>query len=87
MYSGYPDQGESDRLSGDLPQATALADRSKYNMVPLDDRQLERFIPEKAGRPTLIKGNTQMLSAGTGRHRRTAVTCAFHDRPTFPEAT
>ena len=36
-------------------------------MLPLDDRQIERFVPELAGRPTLIKGNTQTLYAGMGR--------------------
>ncbi len=36
-------------------------------MLPLDDRQAERFIPDVAGRPTLIKGNTQLLVGGMGR--------------------
>ena len=36
-----------------------LIEAVKYNVLPLDDRQIERFVPELAGRPTLIKGNTQ----------------------------
>ncbi len=36
-------------------------------MLPLDDRQIERFVPEMAGRPALIKGNRQLLFAGMGR--------------------
>ena len=36
-------------------------------MLPLDDRQLERINPASAGRPTLIKGNTQLLFGGMGR--------------------
>ena len=44
-----------------------LIEAVKYNVLPLDDRQIERFVPEMAGRPTLIKGNTQTLFAGMGR--------------------
>jgi hypothetical protein len=36
-------------------------------VLPLDDRQALRFTPEVAGRPTLIKGNSQLLFAGMGR--------------------
>ncbi len=44
-----------------------LIEAVKFNVLPLDDRQIERFVPELAGRPTLIKGNTQTLYAGMGR--------------------
>jgi arylsulfatase len=44
-----------------------LIEATKYNAIPLDDRQTERIIPELAGRPTLIHGNTQMLFPGMGR--------------------
>jgi arylsulfatase len=33
-------------------------------VLPLDDRKAERFNPEIAGRPQLIRGNTQMLFSG-----------------------
>ena len=36
-------------------------------MLPLDDRRVERFNPELAGRPQLIRGNTQLLFGGMGR--------------------
>ena len=36
-------------------------------MLPLDDRVAERFNPDLAGRPVLIKGNTQILFGGMGR--------------------
>jgi len=39
----------------------------KYGVLPLDDRRVERFNPDLAGRPTLIRGNTQVLFAGMGR--------------------
>ena len=44
-----------------------LLEASKYNVFPLDDRRVERFNPDMAGRPQLIKGNRQLLFAGMGR--------------------
>ena len=41
-----------------------LIEATKYNAVPLDDRGFERINPDIAGRPQLIKGNTQLLFAG-----------------------
>ena len=40
---------------------------SKYNVLPLDDRRVERFNSDLAGRPTLIKGTQQMLFNGMRR--------------------
>jgi arylsulfatase len=37
---------------------------SKYNVSPLDDRRVERVNPDMAGRPTLIRGDSQMLFDG-----------------------
>jgi hypothetical protein len=36
-------------------------------VLPLDDRTSERFVPELAGRPTLIRGDSQLFFAGMGR--------------------
>ncbi|WP_396884613.1 arylsulfatase [Mycobacterium sp. SMC-8] len=41
-----------------------LIEAVKYNVVPLDDRSFERFNPDIAGRPQLIKGTTQTLFSG-----------------------
>ncbi len=41
-----------------------LIEATKYNVVPLDDRGFERINPDIAGRPQLIKGNTQRLFSG-----------------------
>ncbi|HEY7064562.1 MAG TPA: arylsulfatase [Chloroflexota bacterium] len=41
-----------------------LIEAVKYNVVPLDDRRYERINPDLAGRPQLIRGNTQVLFAG-----------------------
>jgi arylsulfatase len=44
-----------------------LIEAVKYNVVPLDDRFVERGLPETAGRPTLIQGRKQLLFSGMGR--------------------
>jgi len=41
-----------------------LIEAVKYNVVPLDDRGFERINPDIAGRPQLIRGNTQVLFPG-----------------------
>ena len=37
---------------------------TRYNVIPLDDRTAERINPEIAGRPQLIKGDTQVFYPG-----------------------
>jgi arylsulfatase len=44
-----------------------LIEAGKYSVLPLDDRTFERFNPDLAGRPQLIKGKTQLLFSGMGR--------------------
>jgi arylsulfatase len=44
-----------------------LIEAVKYNVVPLDDRFVERANPLLAGRPTLIQGKKQLLFGGMGR--------------------
>ena len=48
-------------------QRLFLIEAVKYDVLPLDDRRLERFDPDLAGRPVLVKGNTQLLFGGMGR--------------------
>ena len=40
-------------------QRQFLIEAVKYNVLPLDDRRVERFNSDLAGRPTLIKGKSQ----------------------------
>ncbi|HEX6577418.1 MAG TPA: arylsulfatase [Jiangellaceae bacterium] len=60
-------------LSGERPdklhelQRLFLIEAVKYDVLPLDDRRFERFNPELAGRPQLVKGNSQVLFGGMGR--------------------
>jgi arylsulfatase len=48
-------------------QRLFLIEATKYNVLPLDDRRAERFNADLAGRPTLIKGRSQVLFGGMGR--------------------
>ena len=48
-------------------QRLFLIEATKYNVLPLDDRGIERALPDIAGRPTLVKGDRQLLYGGMGR--------------------
>jgi arylsulfatase A-like enzyme len=73
LYDGNKDWSQAHDLSKEMPeklhelQRLWLIEAVKYNVLPLDDRQVERFVPEIAGRPTLIKGNSQLFFPGMGR--------------------
>ncbi|MGB7571968.1 MAG: arylsulfatase [Methanothrix sp.] len=60
-------------LSKEMPgklhelQRLFLIEAVKYNVLPLDDRRPERFNSDVAGRPTLIKGKSQLLFSGMQR--------------------
>ncbi len=43
-----------------------LIEATRYNVLPLDDDPGPRMNPDFAGRPVLIKGNTQLLFGGMG---------------------
>ncbi len=70
---GPDDWTQAHDLSGENPQKLHelqrlfLIEAGKYNVLPLDDRRFERFNPEMAGRPQLVKGNSQILFGGMGR--------------------
>jgi arylsulfatase len=73
LYDGSTDYSQANDLAGDNPEMLArlqrlwLIEATKYNVLPIDDRGIERATPEIAGRPTLIRGNSQLLYAGMGR--------------------
>ena len=48
-------------------QQMFLLEAVKYNVLPLDDRRIERFNSDTAGRPSLIHGRSQVLFGGMGR--------------------
>ncbi|HEY6855784.1 MAG TPA: arylsulfatase [Mycobacterium sp.] len=67
---GPDDWTQAHDLSKENPHKLAdmqrlwLIEAVKYNVVPLDDRTFERFNPDLAGRPQLIRGNSQLLFPG-----------------------
>ena len=67
---GPDDWTQAKNIVADNPQKLAelqrlwLIEAMKYNVVPLDDRGFERINPDIAGRPQLIRGNTQVLFPG-----------------------
>jgi arylsulfatase len=67
------DWTQSHDLAGEQPEKLAelqrlfLIEATKYNVLPLDDRRAERFNPDLAGRPQLIRGTRQLLFGGMGR--------------------
>jgi len=67
------DWTQSDDLAGRMPdklrelQELFLVEARKYNVLPLDDRRVERFDAAIAGRPTLIQGRKQILYGGMSR--------------------
>jgi arylsulfatase A-like enzyme len=73
LYDGNSDYSQAHNLAAEQPERLAalqrlwLIEAVKYNVVPLDDRSAERVEPSMAGRPTLIRGNSQLFFAGMGR--------------------
>jgi arylsulfatase len=67
------DWTQAHNIAGEQPDKLAelqrlfLIEAAKYGVLPLDDRRVERFNPDLAGRPTLVQGNKQMLFGGMGR--------------------
>jgi hypothetical protein len=49
-----------------------LIEAVKFNVLPMDDR-LERLNADLAGRPQLVRGNSQLLFGGMGRLNESAV--------------
>jgi arylsulfatase A-like enzyme len=73
LYDTNTDWTQAKDLAKQNPKKLAelqrlfLIEGTKYGVFPLDDRRFERFNAELAGRPQLIKGQTQLLFGGMGR--------------------
>jgi arylsulfatase len=73
LYNGSGDYSQAHNLAAEHPEMLAklqrlwLIEATKYNVLPMDDRTSERFEPTMAGRPTLIRGNSQLFFPGMGR--------------------
>jgi arylsulfatase A-like enzyme len=70
---GPDDWTQARDLAAEQPEKLAelqrlfLAEAKKYNVLPLDDRRFERFNPDLAGRPQLVRGTSQLLFGRMGR--------------------
>ena len=70
---GPDDWTQARNRAAEMPEKLAqlqrlwLIEAMKYNVLPLDDRTVERFNAELAGRPQLIKGNFELLFGGMRR--------------------
>ena len=73
LYDTSKDWSQANDLSKQMPeklhelQRLWLIEATRYNVLPIDDRTAEKFNPDTAGRPVLIKGKTQLLFGGMGR--------------------
>jgi arylsulfatase A-like enzyme len=73
LYDTRKDWSQARDLSAEYPdklrelQRLWLIEAVKYNVLPLDDRFIERANPTLAGRPQLVKGKRQLLFGGMGR--------------------
>ena len=73
LYDTNTDWTQAHDLAAEMPDKLAelqqrwLDEARRYNVLPLDDRRVERFNPDLAGRPVLIHGSSQLLFAGMGR--------------------
>ncbi|MFN8623584.1 MAG: arylsulfatase [Chloroflexota bacterium] len=54
-------------------QRLFLIEATRYGVLPLDDRRVERFDAATAGRPQLIRGTSQVLYGGMGRLTESSV--------------
>jgi arylsulfatase len=73
LYDGNSDYSQAHDLSAQHPdklhelQRLWLIEATKYNVIPLDDRTAERINADIAGRPQLIRGDTQVFYPGMTR--------------------
>jgi arylsulfatase len=73
LYDTRADWSQAHDLSKEMPDKLAelqqlwLEEARKHNVLPLDDRRIERFNPDLAGRPQLVKSASQLLFGGMRR--------------------
>ena len=73
LYDGSTDFSQARDLAKEQPEKLAelqrlwLIEAAKYNVIPLDDRLVERLLPEVAGRPAIVHGDRQVFYPGEQR--------------------
>jgi arylsulfatase len=79
LYDTTKDWSQARDLAKEQPEKLAelqrlwMIEAVKYNVLPLDDRGMERTVPDLAGRPQLVRGNRQLLFGGMGRLTESAI--------------
>jgi arylsulfatase A-like enzyme len=79
LYDTSKDWTQAKDLAREQPeklhelQRLWLIEAVKYNVLPLDDRMIERADSERAGRPELVRGTRQLLFGGMGRLTESSV--------------
>lgn len=72
LYDTNKDWSQSKNLAVQMPeklrqlQRQWLIEATRYKVLPIDDRVVEKLNPDIAGRPVLIRGKTQLLFGGMG---------------------
>lgn len=70
LYDTAKDWTQAEDLSKKHPdklhelQRLWLIEATRYNVLPMDDRTGERLVDESAGRPKLVRGNSQIIFPG-----------------------
>ena len=70
LYDTTKDWTQAQDLSKQNPdklhelQRQWLIEATRYNVLPMDDRAIERFFAELVGRPLAVRGNTQFMYPG-----------------------
>ncbi|HXW57009.1 MAG TPA: arylsulfatase [Candidatus Cybelea sp.] len=73
LYDTNKDWTQANNLAKQMPgklhdlQRLWLIEATRYNVLPLDDQVEKRLNADTAGRPVLIRGNTQILFGSMGR--------------------
>jgi arylsulfatase len=73
LYDTSKDWTQANDLAKQMPeklhelQRLWLIEATRYNVLPLDDNIAARFNADTAGRPVLIRGNSQILFGSMGR--------------------
>jgi arylsulfatase len=73
LYDTTKDWSQANNLARQMPQKLHdlqrlwLIEAARYKVLPIDDRMAEKFNPDTAGRPVLVKGTSQILFGGMGR--------------------
>jgi arylsulfatase A-like enzyme len=79
LYDTNTDWTQAHDLAKSMPEKLLhlrqlfMIEATKYSVFPLDDRRVERFNPDLAGRPQLVRGLTQLLFGGMGRLSESSV--------------